>query len=96
MIEQMYDFCSCPQYKDQADLLYYESNRENLNANDLKKYYKLKNRYGDFLSNVPKHTVYEDNQVIPDAITIGERLPEPIQPPKANFTPSGEPEPSGV
>ena len=26
MIEQMYDFTNNPQYKDQADLLYYETN----------------------------------------------------------------------
>lgn len=87
MIEQMYDFCSSPQHKDKADLLYYESNYENLSAGELKKYYKLKNRYMDFLSNIPKHRLYTPDEIIHDAITIGERLPEPIEPPKADFIP---------
>ena len=87
MIEQMYDFCSSPQHKDHADLLYYESNREALNANELKKYYKLKNKYGDLLKNIKPHDRYAPDQIIEDAITVGERLPEDsVKPKEAVFT----------
>ena len=87
MIEQMYDFTNNPQYKDQADLLYYETNRDNLNANELKKYYKLKNRYGGLIEKAPKHKLYTPDEILEGAITIGERLPEPVEPPKADFIP---------
>lgn len=86
IIEQMYDFCSNPQYKDFCEYMFLKDNYDNLKANELKRYYKLENKYISFLKDMPTHRQYKKDEVI-EAIEVVENK-KPDQPNKAEFIPA--------
>jgi hypothetical protein len=71
IIEQFYDFCSNKNNRDLNDYLYYKSEYENLSANELKKYYKLENKYRNLFKNAPIHKTYKNDEVLEETITFG-------------------------
>jgi len=88
LIEQFYDFCNDPKYKDYNEYLYLQSRYGDLNANELKRYYKLHNKMINQFQNIPTHQTYKKDQIIEDSIRVVENIPR--EPPKMEFIPKQE------
>lgn len=71
MIEQIYDFCNDPRYNELNQYIYYRNEYQNLTANELKKYYKLDNKYKHLMKDMPEHHRYKKDEVIEGAIIAG-------------------------
>lgn len=86
IIEQFYDFCSNPQYKDFCEFLFLKENYDSLKATELKRFYKLENKYIHLLKNMPKHDTYNKDDIIEGAINVLIDK-KPDMPQKAEFIP---------
>jgi hypothetical protein len=87
IIEQYFDFCSNPQYKDFCDYLFLKDNYDNLKANELKRFYKLENKYINFIKDMPSHKVFKKDEVIEGSIEVCHDK-QPEQPKEAIFIPA--------
>lgn len=71
LIEQMYDFCNDPRYTELNQYIYYKNEYDNLSANELKKFYKLDNKFKRLFKDLPEHRRYAKDEVIEGAIVAG-------------------------
>lgn len=75
IIEQIYDFCNDSKMADYNEYIYMKDNYNDLTANQLKKYYKLANKLEKQFKDLPKHTFYEKNEVLPETIEVIDNRP---------------------
>lgn len=75
LIEQVYDFCNDKNMADYNEYIFLQSNYEQLSANELKKYYKLHNRMIKQFKDLPSHTKFAKEEILPETISIVENRP---------------------
>ena len=75
LIEQVYDFCNDSKMADYNEYIYLQDNYNQLSANQLKKYYKLHNKMIKQFKDLPTHTKFAKDEVLPQTIEIIENRP---------------------
>lgn len=75
LIEQVYDFCNDSKMAEYNEYIYLQDNYNQLSANQLKKYYKLHNKMIKQFKDLPHHTKYGKDEVLPQTIEIIENRP---------------------
>ena len=70
LIEQVYDFCNDSKMADYNEYIYLQDNYNQLSANQLKKYYKLHNKMIKHFKDLPTHTKFAKDEVLPQTIEV--------------------------